>query len=96
MSGLRVLTVGETDDVWLTTSANQDLSAATVEVRSYPEGGTPGAWGSASNVTHPTSTSISVAYRVTDAVEGTYVVQSKIEIGPLVIIESGYYWVTQL
>jgi hypothetical protein len=97
VSALRILTVGETDDVWLDTSANVDLSAATATVRTFPASQAPaGAWGAATDFTHPTTNSVRTAMRVTSAAEGSYVMQAKIILGSLTIIESGFYWVTQL
>ena len=97
MSDLRILTTGETDDVWLTTTANVDLSTAEVSVRTFPTSSDPtGSWVSPQDVEHPTANSLRTALRVTNATPGAYVMQAKITLGPLTIIESGYYWVADL
>jgi hypothetical protein len=96
-TALRILTAGDTDDVWLDSSSTVDLSTATATVRTFPADALPtGAWVAATDFQHPTANSVRTAMRVTDAVEGAYVMQVKLVIGPLTIIESGYYWVARL
>jgi hypothetical protein len=97
VTNLRILTVGETDDVWLETTSNVDLSAAAATVRTFAADVEPtGSWVAAQAVEHPDANTLRVALRVTNAAEGAYVAQAKIAVGGLTVIESGYYWVTQL
>jgi hypothetical protein len=100
---LRILTHGENDNVWMTTTANVDLTAATVEVRTFPDG-TPLEdydalpWGAPEDVTHPSDEAVRYALNIADAEYSptAYVMQGKVVVDGLVIIESGYYWVSKL
>jgi hypothetical protein len=100
---LRILTHGENDNVWMTTTANVDLTAATVQVRTFPDGTELDdieaiAWGSPAGTTHPDDNSIRYALNIADAEYSptAYVMQGKVEVDGLTIIESGYYWVSKL
>jgi hypothetical protein len=100
---LRILTHGEDDNVWMTTTANVELTAATVTVRTFLDGtelevydALP--WGAAEGVTHPSDNSIRYALNIADAEYSptAYVMQGKVVVDGLTIIESGYYWVSKL
>jgi hypothetical protein len=100
---LRILTHGENDNVWMTTTANVPLAGATVQVRTFPDGtelddidALP--WEAPEGETHPDANSVRYALNIADAVYSptAYVMQGKVVVDGLTIIESGYYWVSKL
>ena len=92
----RTLSVGSTDDVWTRLTSPDVLTSATCQVRTFKLDAVPGAWGAPIAEEHPDANTIRVAARVVAAVIGTYAMQTKMTLGPLVIIKTVYFSVNEL
>lgn len=90
---VRTLVVGATELVWAraTERFNQDMSAATVELRTVLNG-VPSSWAAPNQILHPHQNVIRAAMLVTAGTPGTYKVQMRVADSPeSAILDCGIY-----